>query len=149
MSSNSSSPIHTQRVEPQRCAQARRTTILVVEDEESVREFVRLVLENAGYAVVAAHDGDHGFNEFAADPDRFSLVLTDVVMPNRTGPDLVEVIRRIRPDIPVIFMSAYTGGSSASPTEMPPSATLLEKPFGLEQLLHAANQAISQNAPRG
>jgi two-component system, cell cycle response regulator CpdR len=129
-------------------AQCQGHMILVVEDEEAVREFVRMALEHAGYSVRTAVDGDCGFGEFAIDPSRFALVITDVIMPNRTGTELVEMIRRERAEVPVIFMSAYTGGTGSSPIDLPPGTTLLEKPFSLDQLLHAVGQAIPQHAPR-
>jgi two-component system, cell cycle response regulator CpdR len=148
MPTNSSASTHKNSVEPRR-AHAPSTTVLLVEDEYAIREFVRVVLEHAGYGVVTATDGEHGFTEYAADPDRFALVLSDVIMPNRTGPELVGLIRQIRPDVPVIFMSAYTGGLGPTPIEMPAKVTLLEKPFSLDQLLHAVAQTISENSRTG
>jgi len=145
MSTNSSASTHKNSVEHQR-AHAPSSTILLVEDEYAIREFVRVVLEHAGYGVVTATDGEHGFTEYAADPDRFTLVLSDVIMPNRTGPELVGLIRQIRPEVPVIFMSAYTGGLNAAPIEIPPKVTLLEKPFSLDQLLHTVALTIAENS---
>jgi two-component system, cell cycle response regulator CpdR len=144
MSTNPTSPTHNRAVEPLGLARGSGATILVVEDEEAVREFVRVVLEHAGYVVVTASDGGHGLAEYMADPDRFDLLLSDVVMPNRTGPELVEIVRRVRPEVRVIFMSGYTGGTSSTPVEMPPRASLLEKPFNIDQLLDAVAQAVSQ-----
>jgi DNA-binding NtrC family response regulator len=115
---------------------ASKTAVLLVEDDDAVREFVRAVLEHVGYSVVAATHGEQGFAEFIADPDRFALIISDVVMPNKTGPELIEAIRRIRPEVRVIFMSAYTGGLSSAPAEISPGEILLEKPFSLDQLLH-------------
>jgi CheY-like chemotaxis protein len=132
MSSNHNFPNHAQSQVPQR-AQTRGEIILLVEDEYAVREFVRAVLEQSGYVVVAA-------------TDRFALVLSDVIMPNRTGPELVEQIRLIRPEVPVIFMSAYTGGTSSTPVEMPSDVTLLEKPFSLDQLLKVVIRTIGQGS---
>ncbi|WP_171472197.1 response regulator [Frigoriglobus tundricola] len=63
-------------------------TVLLAEDDDAVREFVRAVLEQAGYAVVAAADGRAAGDLFAAAPDRFDLVLSDVVMPHAVGPEL-------------------------------------------------------------
>ena len=118
------------------------TTILLVEDDESVREFVRVVLDQAGYTVVTARDGDHGLDEYLANPNQYDLLLSDVMMPNRTGPELVEVIRQVRADAPVLFMSAYTGGCGTNSIEMPPGVTLLEKPFSIGQLLQAVSKAL-------
>jgi CheY-like chemotaxis protein len=144
MPSNRNFPNHAQSQVPLR-ANAPGTTILLVEDEYAVREFVRAVLEQSGYVVVAATDGEQGLAEFAAAPDRFALVLSDVIMPNRTGPELVEQIRLIRPEVPVIFMSAYTGGTCSTPIEMPSDVALLEKPFSLDQLVKVVIRTIGQS----
>lgn len=143
MSANPTPSTHTRSAGPLDCARVLGATILLVEDDEAVREFVRVVLQNAGYAVVTASDGNQGLKEYMTDPDRFALVLSDVVMPNRTGPELVEVVRRVRPGVRVLFMSAYTGGTNSHPVAMPPDALLLEKPFSIDRLLNTVAQAIS------
>jgi DNA-binding NtrC family response regulator len=131
---------------PRDLASHARMTILLVEDDESVREFVRIVLDHAGYAVVTAQDGEQGLDEYLANPTHFDLLLSDVMMPNRTGPELVEVIRRVRPDARVLFMSAYSGGTAANPFELATGITLLEKPFSIGQLLHAVAEALPENS---
>jgi two-component system cell cycle sensor histidine kinase/response regulator CckA len=141
------SPVSSTHNQPAEAAGRARSTcpsILVVEDDEGVREFVRVVLVHAGYAVVTTADGEQALTEFLADPNRFDLLLTDVVMPNRTGLELVEIIRRVRPDARVLFMSAYPGGTSSNPVEMPPGIALLEKPFSIDRLLHAVSQAVAR-----
>jgi DNA-binding NtrC family response regulator len=143
MSTNPISPPNNRTVEPPAGARGSTATILVVEDDETVREFVRVALELAGYAVVTAADGGQGLAEYMTNPDRYDLLLSDVVMPNQTGPELVEIIRGIRPGVRVLFMSAYTGGTCSNPIEMPPGVPLLEKPFGIDRLLQAVSQAIS------
>ena len=127
---------------PRSSDRSARATVLLVEDEASVREFVRMVLVQAGYAVLTATNGDEGLTAFLADPDRIDLVLTDVVMPHRNGPALAAEIRRVRPDVRVLFMSAYPDGSAAHPIEIPPGTALLEKPFTLDRLLHAIAAAV-------
>jgi PAS domain S-box-containing protein len=119
-----------------------RRTVLLVEDEDTVREFVRMVLEQAGYEVVCAADGEQALNVYRAGPDQIDLVLTDVVMPNRTGPDLAAELRQLWPDVRVLFMSGYTGGTASTPVEMPPGALLLDKPFSLDHLLRAVASAL-------
>jgi CheY-like chemotaxis protein len=116
---------------------AARGIVLLVEDEDGVREFVRFVLEQNGYVVVPAADGEAALALFRADPGRFDLVLSDVLMPHRTGPELAAELRRLRPGIPVVFMSGFTG-------DAPPGAApvvLLEKPFSPDCLLAAVAAA--------
>src|SRR6266480_4931038 len=95
---------------PPPAAPAVPRTVLLAEDDDAVRDFVRAVLEQAGFAVVAAPDGRAAGDLFAADPDRFALVLTDVIMPHAIGPELAARVRALRPGRPVLFMSAFPGG---------------------------------------
>jgi DNA-binding NtrC family response regulator len=121
--------------------------VLLVEDDEGVRYFVRQVLEQAGFAVLAAAGADEAARLFRADPGRIDLVLTDVVMPGRTGPELVAELRSARPGLPVLFMSGFTGGHANNGCPLPPAAALLEKPFGPDLLLQAVTAALDA-APR-
>ena len=122
-------------------------TVLLAEDEDGVRAFVRQVLEHAGHAVVAAADADAAERAFRADPGRFDLLLTDVLMPGRTGPELAAALRALRPALPVLFMSGYPGGpTQAHDPLLPPGATLLDKPFTIDCLLHAVAAAAATPA---
>ena len=84
---------------------------------------------------------------FRADPARVDLVLTDVVLPTRTGPELAAELRLVRPDVRVLFMSGYTGGTASHPVELPPGTPFLEKPFSLDRLLHAVDEAVRAGVP--
>src|SRR5690242_16025166 len=108
-------------------------SILLVEDEDAVREYARNVLELGGFVVVPVNGADAAERAFAADPDRFRLVLTDVQMPGRTGPELARDLRAVRPGLAVLFMSGCVGG----PLPLPPGADLLTKPFPPDALLAA------------
>jgi DNA-binding response OmpR family regulator len=123
---------------------ARPRTILLAEDDDSVRAFVRAVLEHAGYEVVAAPDGRTAATRFAAEPDRFALVLTDVVMPHAIGTELAAWVRLTRPDVPVLFMSAFPGGPGLASDPLPVDESLLEKPFSVSALLGAVRLALGE-----
>ena len=116
--------------------------VLLAEDDDAVREFIRVALEQAGYAVVAAPDGRAAGDLFAADPARFDLVLTDVVMPHAIGPELAARVRKLRPGMPVLFMSAFPGGPGVAPNPVPATERLLEKPFTVAALLCAVNDIL-------
>jgi PAS domain S-box-containing protein len=82
-------------------------TILLVEDEVDVRRFVREMLRSEGYSVVEARDQSDAITLFGSADEQFDLVLTDVVMPNMSGPELADRLRGLRPDVKILFMSGY------------------------------------------
>ncbi|HYH18391.1 MAG TPA: ATP-binding protein [Azospirillum sp.] len=82
-------------------------TVLLVEDEEQVREFIRLALEDMGMRVVTAADGPEALNAFAAHGGAFDLLVTDLVMPKMSGAEMARILRRECPDLPVVLMSGY------------------------------------------
>jgi CheY-like chemotaxis protein len=117
------------------------STVLVVEDEPHVRELVRAVLARGGYAVVAASDAEEALALYRADPARIDLVLSDVLMPGRSGAELATQLRTITPHVPVLLMSGYTGGRVEA-CSLPPDIQVLEKPFKLDGLLAAVAAAV-------
>lgn len=101
-------------------------TVLLVEDEATVRKLTRELLENDGYRVLEAADAEEAL-ALALQHD-FDLLLTDVVMPRMKGPELAQRLREQRPSLPVLFMSGHTGRREVTPTPM------LAKPFSPAQL---------------
>lgn len=126
-------------VTPERASPA---TVLVVDDEAAVRDFVRLALVHSGYAVQVAADARDALHVFAAHPGKFALVITDVRMPGRTGAELADDIRAAAPGVPVVFMSGYSGGTSQQPIALPPGAVVLDKPFSVEKLVRTVRQFV-------
>jgi CheY-like chemotaxis protein len=120
----------------------RARTVLVAEDEDAVRGLVCTVLEQAGFVVVAAPDGRAAAEIFAADPYRFDLLLTDVIMPYNLGTELAARVRHLRPALPVLFMSAFPGGVGVAPDPLPVDEPLLQKPFTVAKLLEAVRTAL-------
>ncbi|MCM0082467.1 PAS domain S-box protein [Geomonas sp. Red32] len=82
-------------------------TVLLVEDDDTIRTMFRIMLQKKGYSVIEAADGMEGWHRFQEEPGRIDLLLTDVVMPRRSGAELYQEIRRVRPDLPTIMMSGY------------------------------------------
>ena len=115
-------------------------TILVAEDEASVRELVRTVLMRLGYQVVVAADGQDALA--AAERERPDLLLSDVIMPNLGGPELARRVRALYPDLPILFMSGYTAGALDRHSLVETGATLLNKPFTPAVLAAAVQQAL-------
>jgi len=110
-------------------------TILLAEDDEGVRAFARRSLERAGYAVLAAADGDEALRLFAQDPDRVDLALLDVVMPGIGGREVHDRLREVRPDLPVLFCSGYSGDSLHTRFILDEGLQLLPKPYERRALL--------------
>ena len=123
-------------------------TILVVEDEDELREVTTRILANAGYHVVAAAKGPKAI-EIARNHDgQIHLVVTDIVMPHMLGTEVAERIRVIRPDARVLYMSGYAWLGLASQCRLDPDAVLLEKPFSDADLLAKTGQALGGPIPR-
>ena len=121
--------------------------ILVVEDEDGVRDIVCRILTKAGYDVRAAGDPQEAL-KLCVDPGvHLDALLSDVIMPGMSGTQLAAELRIGRPDLPVLFMSGYTSGPAPGGQELPPDALLIYKPFQTDQLLHAVHQLLRRAAP--
>lgn len=83
-------------------------TILVAEDNPEVRSFIKEVFSVSGYTVIEAADGEEALQEFAENRDRIALAILDVVMPGKNGKEVCEEIRKIKPDMKILFASGYT-----------------------------------------
>jgi PAS domain S-box-containing protein len=119
-----------------------RPAVLLVDDEEAVREFIRIVLTQGGYSVFSVADARQALELFRTEPERFSLVLSDVRMPGRSGIELAADLRAITPEVPIVFMSGFTGSTVGPAPALPPGALVLEKPFTLDTLLKTVKAAI-------
>ena len=116
-------------------------TILLVEDEEVLRELTRDLLAGSGYAVLEAESPEKAVEIARHHAGPIHLLLTDVIMPRMNGPKLAEQIAAIRPDMKVVYMSGYTGFRQS---QLPNAqAILLPKPFKREALLRKLRDARS------
>jgi signal transduction histidine kinase len=121
-------------------------TILLVEDEATVRLLARIILQRAGYRVVdAASPADAELQWASIAP--VDLLLTDVVMPGRTGPDLFRRLSAGRPDLPVLFMSGYADWDLFDRAGVAHPAAFLEKPFSAAALLAKVREALDCDRP--
>ncbi|GEM_PF-4185962 len=106
-----------------------KETILLVEDEDLVRTFACQVLEMQGYSVIQAKDGRIGLQMLQETAQPVHLVITDVVMPNMGGYDLVAGIHRILPELPFLFITGYTENSDGYRAILDEGGDFLQKPF--------------------
>jgi PAS domain S-box-containing protein len=121
-------------------------SILVVEDEEAVRDIVCRLLGKAGYQVFSAPNPAAALDMCRDDHLTFDVLLTDVIMPGMSGTQLAAELRRDRPDLPVLFMSGYTSGPAPGGQELPADDPLIRKPFETQTLLNEVHRLISQRA---
>jgi two-component system cell cycle sensor histidine kinase/response regulator CckA len=118
-------------------------TILLVEDEEAVRSFAARALKLRGYQVLEAAGGEEALDVVRRHAGGIHLLITDVVMPNMDGPTLVRAVRRLRPEIAVIFMSGYAEEAFRRNEENAAVLHFLPKPFGLKQLAAKVKDVLS------
>ena len=109
-------------------------TILVVEDENDLRRFVVRVLRRAGYIVLSAVDAEAALASVHEYQEEIHLLLTDVVMPGRTGKELWESLRLLRPGVRVLFMSGYARNILGEHVSLGPDTPLISKPFSAAEL---------------
>ncbi|MBV8378144.1 MAG: response regulator [Verrucomicrobia bacterium] len=123
-------------------------TILIVDDEEPLLEYVRLVLERAGYRVLSARNGGEAW-DLIVDRHEICLLLTDIVMPGSfDGLELARRVRQQQPGLPVLLM---TGAAQHDPTvnRLPWKGMILRKPFRPDQLLTIVRENLeAANRPR-
>jgi len=122
-------------------------SLLVVEDDERVRASMARLLRHQGFGVVEAGDAYEALALVEADPGCVDAVLTDVVMPQMSGPALVEALRRTQPALPVVYVSGYVEGGAARSMEEDGGAPLVSKPFTVQQLLDALRRVLSTSGP--
>ena len=104
-------------------------TIVVVEDDPSVRELVRLMLEGSGYRILSAPDADSAVRLCGEHPGGVDLLLTDVVMPEIGGRALAERLTALFPHLRVLFMSGYSDEAVFRHGMIRPGTEFIEKPF--------------------
>jgi len=123
-------------------------TILLVEDEVDVRELAREILEMAGYTVLEAGRGDEALRLCQDSTRPIDLLLTDVVMPQMSGPELARRLLALRPGTKVVYMSGYTDDALGHHGVLDPDIILLQKPFTPETLMQHLRQALDGPAKR-
>ena len=116
-------------------------TILVAEDDAPVRGMISGALRNAGYKVLESPRGEHALEVARQHKSSIHLLLTDVVMPRMSGPDLALRLAAVGPDTKVLYMSGYSGRA------LPPGCDLIKKPFSGEELTRAVRAALERSAP--
>ena len=121
-------------------------TILLVEDDPALRALAERILRSYGYTVLVASTGARALSLMAEHPEPIDLLATDVVMPEMSGNELVERIARVRPGLPVLFMSGYTDDDVVRRGLTDGHAAFLQKPFTPEQLAFKVREVLDRRS---
>jgi two-component system cell cycle sensor histidine kinase/response regulator CckA len=119
-------------------------TVLLVEDEHSLRRLAQRVLERAGYRVLAASNGAEAREQFAQHRGKIDLLLTDIVMPGVSGPDLFRSLADQNPALNVVYMSGYPEEAFERQAGLDGSRPFVQKPFTAAALVGAVRDALGR-----
>lgn len=123
-----------------RAAAGRALRILLAEDDEDMKRFLARALERAGYDVTAVSDGQAAYDRLREEP--FSLLLTDIVMPEMNGIELARKATRLDPDLRVMFITGFAAVALDGEHGTPRGAKVLSKPFHLRELVREVGRML-------
>jgi signal transduction histidine kinase/ActR/RegA family two-component response regulator len=126
---------------------ARGETLLVVEDDEKVREYARSVLEELGYSVIAAGSTQEALRPLEGQL-QIDLLFTDIVLPDANGRELSERARKLRPGLPVLFTTGYTRNAIVHQGRLDPGVHLLNKPYTQRDLARKIREVLDSKVPQ-
>jgi PAS domain S-box-containing protein len=119
-------------------------TILLVEDEETVRKLARTALQGRGYAILEASHGGEALSLFEQHQELIDLLVTDVVMPRMSGRELAEQLKALQPQLKVLFMSGYTDDAIVRHGLLAAEVEYLSKPFSLNSLASKVREVLDK-----
>jgi CheY-like chemotaxis protein len=117
-------------------------SVLFVDDEESIAELAKLLLESLGYKVVTMTSSTDALELVRQDPSRFDLIITDQTMPKMTGLSLVREVHKLRPGLPTILSTGFSGAALAEKSKALGVRELVVKPFTAHKLGKAIRDAL-------
>jgi len=119
-------------------------TILVVEDDVSVRALACRILRGRGYTVMEASNGKEALAAVRACTQQIDLVITDVVMPEMSGAELASQLEAVRPGIRILYVSGYANRGMESQAKLDPRVAFLQKPFTIQQLVRKVQSVLNE-----
>lgn len=117
-------------------------TVIVLDDEKTIAELIALILKLRGYSVYVADRCAEAEHFLRANRDGPALLITDVVMPDRNGPEFVEHLRSAGLEVPVLYMSGYADMGDGRTDDAFHTQGLLRKPFAPQELLAAVERTL-------
>ncbi|MDB6151317.1 MAG: Histidine kinase [Chthoniobacter sp.] len=140
-------PVEALPERPQLSAKrCRAETVMVVEDEEIVRQLVCAVLSEQGYEVLCAPSGAEGLRMAHNYAGKIDLLVTDIIMPQMNGPEVARTLRLERPHVRVLFVSGYSDNDIGDHGILAPELRFLEKPFTPEVLCRKVREVLDESA---
>ena len=126
--------------------QPARATVIVLDDEDSVRRLVTAVLESAGYLVLPAADGALALDIARSHPEPIDLLITDMTMPEMDGREAADAVRELQPHCRVLFMSGYPL-QVALPDGIQATDGFIQKPFVPRMLVQRVREILDKGVP--
>jgi DNA-binding NtrC family response regulator len=117
-------------------------TVLLVEDDPMLQAVIQEALQSGGYTVITGLSPEASLAAAADHTGPIHLMLTDVVMPRISGPEVAVRAKATRPGMKVLYMSGYVGAAAEHQTDLPPSAAFLQKPFSVDALLRKVRETL-------
>jgi two-component system, cell cycle sensor histidine kinase and response regulator CckA len=121
-------------------------TVVIVEDNDLVRDLTGEILRKSGYMIISANNGKECLTALADYDDKIDLLLTDVIMPDMNGRELYEELLRSRPGLPVIYMSGYTEDAIAYQGVLEKGTNLIHKPFTRKVLTEMVREVLNRSS---
>jgi DNA-binding response OmpR family regulator len=120
-------------------------TILVAEDDTQVRELTKDVLEEFGYKVIAAVDGEDAVKVFNKNKEKIQLLILDVIMPKKNGKEAYDEIKKVRPDIQALFISGYIADLIHKKGILEEGLNFISKPISPQELLKNVREILNKH----
>lgn len=118
-------------------------TVLLAEDDERVRLTTQILLSESGYKVIEAANGKDAINKFIESKDKINLLIFDLIMPEKSGKDVYDEIKKIKPDIKILFMSGHSEDKRKGLLEE--GFDFMSKPFQTHELLRKVREVLDKN----
>ncbi|MBI4682147.1 MAG: response regulator [Nitrospirae bacterium] len=119
-------------------------TILIAEDDDAARELTVTVLKEFGYTVIEAKDGEEAVEKFMANKNRIALLILDVIMPKKSGPEAYNEIKKAMPGIKAVFISGYTTDAIHKKRLLEEDINFVSKPFSPQVILNKIREVLAQ-----
>jgi CheY-like chemotaxis protein len=121
-------------------------TILLADDHDGICDMAQSALSGRGYRVLVAHDGEQAIATFMEHPERISLVLLDVIMPKRSGPEVFAAIKALNPEVSVLFTTGYIDETAILSDLLARGVAVLRKPYSPSALCRRVREVLDAAA---